>query len=122
MSEELKPCPFCGGDAFLHESDEFWYVSCNHCINQTTHFYNGKDIVIDRWNTRVDDAKLKLAVEALEQLADICINCGFMRSDHDENGEVDYMDERGMMLCGKPVYPASDVLAKIGEPAKGRDV
>lgn len=56
MSEELKPCPFCGGEANLHKSDEFWYVACNECVNQTTHFYNGKDIVIQRWNTRNDRA------------------------------------------------------------------
>ena len=50
---ELLNCPFCGGTANLHNDEsEFWYVACRECITQTTHFYNGRDIVIDRWNTR----------------------------------------------------------------------
>lgn len=72
---ELKPCPFCGGTAFLHndmdnDTTMWWYVSCSQCINQTTHFCAGRDIVIARWNTR-DTAELdalRREVEAGKQI------------------------------------------------------
>lgn len=51
----VLPCPFCGGQAKLHSRDEeFWYVACLECGNQTIPFHNGRDVVIDRWNTRVN--------------------------------------------------------------------
>jgi len=31
---DLKPCPFCGGEALLHKSSQFgalWKVSCKNC-------------------------------------------------------------------------------------------
>lgn len=58
---ELLPCPFCGSEAHLYESqDGYWYVACIECINQTTHFFNGKDVVIERWNRRYDHAAAEL--------------------------------------------------------------
>lgn len=51
-SELLALCPFCGGTANLHENNDYWYVACRECINQTAHFYNGKDIVLKSWNAR----------------------------------------------------------------------
>lgn len=66
---ELLSCPFCEGSAELrNDVDEYWYVSCNECINQTTHFFNGKDVVIARWNTRSREARL---VERIENLRSV---------------------------------------------------
>ena len=31
MSEELKPCPFCGGKAHLVIGDEFCHIRCHQC-------------------------------------------------------------------------------------------
>ncbi len=31
MSEELKPCPFCGGDAVLEDHRLQWVVACCEC-------------------------------------------------------------------------------------------
>lgn len=55
MTDELKPCPFCGHDAELfvttHKGTEHYNVSCSHCPAMT-----GSSIlrhyVIDAWNTR----------------------------------------------------------------------
>lgn len=66
MSKEvnLKPCPFCGGEATLrHTKDregkmygELWIVSCEarSCyIRPCTSFYTSEEEAIEAWNTRV---------------------------------------------------------------------
>ena len=56
MSEKLKPCPFCGGEALLWEIKDCdcYRVFCTKCpccmgINLE------KDEAIEAWNRRVDD-------------------------------------------------------------------
>lgn len=54
MSEALKACPFCGGDAEPIEcSDASWYVMCaaGKCGGQTP-YGKTKPEAIERWNTR----------------------------------------------------------------------
>lgn len=78
MSEELKPCPFCGGEAHMpYYGDR---VECRDC--------KGSVMTIDAWNTRVDDRvstpnpvvdhetgnmsdKLRPAVEVLQDIMEI---------------------------------------------------
>lgn len=56
MSEELKPCPFCGGEAELYGISSFWNVKClkGCCFRPATegNSYTSKEIAIDNWNTR----------------------------------------------------------------------
>ena len=65
MANELKPCPFCGGDAdFLTENfgGKVWVI-CTDCGVQTAKEYTnlivfgkgGKDRAIDAWNRRCTD-------------------------------------------------------------------
>ena len=59
MSEKLKPCPFCGGEAELiqhHERDNEYYsyfVHCKKCVIRTTYLQSAKK-VIAAWNTRTE--------------------------------------------------------------------
>ena len=59
--EELKPCPFCGGEAEVTDEDSYgfsngdWFVCCNEC-----HTYLGFDSqyetpqeAIEAWNRRI---------------------------------------------------------------------
>lgn len=48
--------------------------------------------------------------EALKVYSDVCSNCHSVASLHDEKGQVDMMDEMGLMICGKPEYPAATAL------------
>ena len=52
--KELKPCPFCGGEAEI-EMDENWYwnyyVFCQEC-KITTDYYETADEAIEAWNRR----------------------------------------------------------------------
>jgi len=61
MTEKLKPCPFCGGEAVLlepNESSTFYRVGCNcaHCIgaNAVWHAHTSEAEAIEAWNARAE--------------------------------------------------------------------
>lgn len=58
MSEELKPCPFCGSeDVVLQESIIYpgeYYVCCNVC-GILTNRYSNRSLAISAWNKRVEN-------------------------------------------------------------------
>lgn len=53
---ELKPCPFCGGEAALYTSEngEHGMVFCEDCEVETP-MYKGVDNAISAWNRRITD-------------------------------------------------------------------
>lgn len=58
MSEELKPCPFCGSkDVYFSEYDGFWtfeeYIHCLGCGVVVKEGCNGE--VVEKWNKRVKE-------------------------------------------------------------------
>lgn len=65
---ELKPCPFCGGNAKLVDHT-FWNdttksfsyksygVMCRHCGVQGFQFYETEEEAINAWNRRATDGK-----------------------------------------------------------------
>ena len=58
MSEKLKPCPFCGGEAALwrfydlHVTNH--YIGCTTCGAQTRGT-DSDDLCIEVWNRRAND-------------------------------------------------------------------
>lgn len=61
MTEELKPCPFCGGRAIFSDTPKGYRVQCiarsNGCpVNMRTHYTLSRREAIDAWNTRTDAA------------------------------------------------------------------
>lgn len=73
MSEELKPCPFCGGEAELksHHFDDdgltLWFVRCktrpydvdegDACYTADSFItFRDKEAAIEAWNRRANDA------------------------------------------------------------------
>jgi len=74
---ELKPCPFCGGEA-VHEKTRHgipisYWIKCRHCCCCTT-AYSGRKSAITAWNTRhrIEAARPVQSelVEALRQVTD----------------------------------------------------
>lgn len=65
---ELKPCPFCGGEAFV-DVHSFWNedtqdftdhtygAGCEVCLVKTISFYNTEKEAIEAWNRRVNDGR-----------------------------------------------------------------
>jgi hypothetical protein len=60
MPEELKPCPFCGGEAeFLNSLQTVQKVFLNHdtgCIANVVRYFSSKEDAINAWNTRADQS------------------------------------------------------------------
>lgn len=71
---ELKPCPFCGGEARIRDFtmvdlEPEIDVFCINCGAQTF-VYETKDDAIEAWNRRVEDSdieRLRKKVSALEK-------------------------------------------------------
>jgi len=84
MSEDLKPCPFCGGKAEhsigkTGDGKPWHYVECVDCgatgptPNCADHNITVIECRAEAWNTRADrieelETKLAKAVEALERI------------------------------------------------------
>lgn len=69
MSEQLKPCPFCGVFPVWIEAAHYW-LACN-CRNEHRSSPN-RSVVFEYWNTRPIEDELNQRVKELEeQLEDI---------------------------------------------------
>lgn len=57
---ELKPCPFCGGEADFFEDEFFcrYSVVCTECGAETDTYGDERD-AMDAWNKRVEHRDTK---------------------------------------------------------------
>ena len=54
---ELKPCPFCGGEAVIrwdYQSGAY-EINCSGCNGTFTHWYYEFDEQVEAWNRRVNN-------------------------------------------------------------------
>lgn len=71
MSVELKPCPFCGGEAFEPTIDGAlpdWYVPLTSCMNNDCE--ENAWMSIDNWNTRPIEDALRARAERAENMVE----------------------------------------------------
>ena len=75
--EQLKKCPFCGGEVYLTQedfygrSDNDWMVSCDNCsllFGFTSQFLT-KEEAIKAWNTRKPMERIVERLEACHDTA-----------------------------------------------------
>lgn len=72
MSEELKPCPFCGGEADLAkgkfgDGKTSHYVECMKCAGMAD-MYGDSDSAIAAWNTRTKATTLADSEKQVKKL------------------------------------------------------
>lgn len=78
MSNELKPCPFCGGEAAFgaNSCQGFEYVRCVSCKARTWSCYNTKEQAAEAWNTRAErTCKPKWERDSQGYLTLVCDMC-----------------------------------------------
>lgn len=70
MSEELKPCPFCGADAVVEHGDaSYWVSPCcpGSCtVELETSWFDTREEAIAAWNTRPVEDALRTRIAELE--------------------------------------------------------
>lgn len=72
MTEKLKSCPFCPGEAAIvnfkpHQPEGYWQVMCRKC-GIKTRYHQGKYDAVKAWNTRAGDENPPLTLEELRQM------------------------------------------------------
>lgn len=69
MNKELKPCPFCGGEAELVELGiKVWSPRCTQCECKLNQVYRSKQKAVEAWNIRKPMDEI---VDKLEKAAKI---------------------------------------------------
>ena len=105
---ELKPCPFCGGEAEVHHSvtcgyDSYW-VECKdfqNCRGRVSPVTDVESIAIAAWNTRhVETCKLN-ELDALTQTLSMVNGCAW--SECSECGCLTPDDSAYCINCGRKV-------------------
>lgn len=62
---ELKPCPFCGGEAeMLNYSESEWLVYCPACGGAVEKWRKTEAEAIEQWNTRKPMDRIVAQLEA----------------------------------------------------------
>ena len=61
MTDQTKPCPFCGGhpSLFPNDDDNGWWIGCDDCLTEMSH--SNADSLIATWKTRTDLAEKRIA-------------------------------------------------------------
>ena len=119
MSEELKPCPFCGGMPKVND----WTLKgitdkrC-FCDNEKCPVYLSKTIAIDDWNTRPIEDALNARIAELE--ANIEILKDQQREARniliDKNLQIDSLYEEGYKLQQRIAELEAENAALKAEP------
>lgn len=82
MSDELKPCPFCGGEAKTIETKQGWHMNIEHeptCFHKTEvddEWTKAK--AIEAWNTRAERTCRNLSKDFAVLH---CSACGYFERD-----------------------------------------
>jgi hypothetical protein len=59
MSDEIKPCPFCGGEAKLIGEPKCYWINCQNsdCLTSSGINQKTEEEAIQYWNRRVDKSE-----------------------------------------------------------------
>ena len=69
MSEKLKPCPFCGGEAQRFSlgigTAERVRIDCRGCHLKLSEWFSPEDVAVAAWNRRAPDPIRERLAEAI---------------------------------------------------------
>jgi len=65
MSDKLKPCPCCGGEAVIAKLDMSIYCTVCHCSMEWD-IFGEREYAIKKWNTRAVDV-VRIATDAWQE-------------------------------------------------------
>lgn len=114
MRNELKPCPFCGGEAELYQSYCGYYqIECHQCSARSCTAVE-KESVISNWNMRsTTERKSKTMTldEAIEHCEEVATkNCSECAEEHQQLANwlhtLKYLKENAVM----PIHKKQDWL------------
>ena len=114
MYNELKPCPFCGGEAELYQSYCGYYqIECHQCSARSCTAVE-KESVISNWNMRsTTERKSKTMTldEAIEHCKEVATkNCSECAEEHKQLANwlrtLKYLEENAVM----PIHKKQDWL------------
>lgn len=73
MADELRPCPFCGGESVIRYSQygPCWYGWCNECETRSKCYMTEAEAVM-AWNTRTE----RTCEMKQEGMFLVCSECG----------------------------------------------
>ena len=105
MTEILRPCPFCGGEADLRQwKDGAWRVHCKWCPAYLTRLYGTEKEAVEGWNRRTErtcewiwgEDWLESSPEGPRELhwANWYLDCGCWEGDEDEFCDFDDPEAR----------------------------
>jgi len=67
MSNEILPCPFCGGKAIAEDRSDLhsaWLIGCDRCDCVMDVYYRTKEEAVEAWNRRAKDKQRIQELEA----------------------------------------------------------
>ena len=101
MSEDLKPCPFCGDAEDLtitriNDSTLYWCFECESC-DYNRYIFGNKEEAIKIWNTRPAEDALTAEIERLKADLEMQKNLteeAFKESDKWQKMFYDFVEKR----------------------------
>ena len=88
--EQLKPCPFCGGDAVKNQiARHNFMVGCSKCHASVSAKWCTQELAIEAWNNRPSNTQMHMDAALCEE----CIKIG-------RNGEHSWHCRK----CGKELH------------------
>ena len=101
MSNELKACPFCGGEAFetylygdCGRNDDYGIECRNEKCNADVGWFSNSEDAIDAWNTRpTPKAQIAAGLRALHK--NLLLSKEI--SAHSNNGDINYIIADSML-------------------------
>ena len=109
MSETLKACPFCGGEARFNANMDDNYIECRTCRAQSEWFDTIRE-AIAAWNTRPTDTDEALeaaleVVRAAERWLDEVTNYSDLNLLALDNAVQDYRTKTDALAKAKEAHP-----------------